>query len=97
MKAAKGVFHIGKTLYLQFKVPDRATAQKKSLGYPVTLNNIKLAEHTLGNIKIDIANGTYKNDPDTFWQKHFPMDTAHLKSSIGIKLCFEEYAEQRVN
>lgn len=97
LQAAKGVFRIGKTLYLQFKVPDRSTAQKKSLGYQVTLNNIKLAELTLGNIKIDIANGTYKNDPDAFWQKHFPMDTAHLNSGIGIEELFAEYSDAKVN
>lgn len=97
LKAAKGVFRIGKTLYLQFKVPNRTTAQKKSLGYPVTLNNIKLAEQTLGNIKVDIANGTYKNDSDAFWQKHFPMDTSHLKSGIGIEQCFTEYINAHTN
>lgn len=50
IKSAKGVSIHNGSLRLQFKVPDKTSAIRKSLAYPPTTKNIDLAVLTLANI-----------------------------------------------
>lgn len=88
--------HYGK-LRLHFQEPNKPSQTRKSLNIPVTIENIKAAVVTLGNVKRDIINGIYENNIEKFWATHFPLDSSNYKSSISVIGCFEEYNIEKVN
>ncbi len=88
--------HYG-SLRVTFQEPNKPKKTKKSLRMPPTKTNIDLAVTTLANIKNDIGNGTYKNDPDKFWSTHFPTDPSNTRADISVEDCFEEYKVAKVN
>tara|TARA_Y100001973_G_C5204154_1_gene340181 strand:+ start:1860 stop:3200 length:1341 start_codon:yes stop_codon:yes gene_type:complete len=80
---------------VQFKVPDRVSPVRKSLGYPATETNVALAVSTLANIKNDIANRLYEVDNEMFWDKHFPLRSDRAPSKITVEECFLAYREKK--
>jgi len=80
---------------VQFKVPDRVSPIRKSLGYPPTEKNIVAAVSTLANIKRDIANRLYDNDNEAFWDEHFPTRSDRLPSKLTVEQCFLDYREKK--
>ncbi|WP_371185654.1 tyrosine-type recombinase/integrase [Thalassotalea maritima] len=95
LSSASGIHVRSGNLYVQFKLPDKVKAVRKAIGYPATLENIEAAKLTLANIKRDINIGLYKHDPDTFWERHFPTNTAvHGLVNISLRECFAEYREE---
>lgn len=94
LKQARGVQDHKSTLRVQFKLPDRDKPIRKSIGLPVTLQNIEFAKHILAEIKADIQNRTYANDPEFFWKKHFPNASEAQTQNISVRQCFSEYIEE---
>lgn len=80
---------------VQFKVPDKVSPIRKSLGYAPTKTNIDLAVSTLANIKSDIANRLYEIDNEAFWDKHFPLRSDRLPSKLTVEQCFLAYREKK--
>lgn len=80
---------------VQFKVPDKVSPIRKSLGYAPTVTNIALAVSTLANIKNDIANRLYEVDNEAFWDKHFPLRSDRLPSKVTVEQCFLAYREKK--
>ena len=91
IKRVRGLSLHNGSLRLQFKLPGSSRATRKSLGYPATIANIKLAELTLANIKGDIANGLFANNEKSFWLSHFPTSSVIGNSQITVRECFEAY------
>lgn len=94
LKNAPGVQEHKGNLRVQFKLPDHDSPVRKSLGFPVTLENIEAAKLTLANVKRDIANGLYENDPERFWSTHFPTNSEFQTTTISVRECFEEYESE---
>lgn len=97
LAGAKGVTVHNGSLRLQFKLPDKIRPVRKSLGYSPTEHNIRAAELTLQNIKRDVANALYKNDPDEFWRRHFPTNSINQGSAITVRQCYEEFKHANIN
>ncbi len=93
LKQARGLSLHNGSLRLQFKLPGSSRATRKSLGYPATIANIKLAKLTLANIKRDIANGLFVNNEKSFWLSHFPISSVISNSQITVRECFEKYID----
>lgn len=97
LKKAKGVELHGGKLRIRFKLPDRANYSWKSLRITPTIKNIELAVKRRANVIEDIENHFYKNDPDEFWKRHFPLDPANLKAKITTQEVFVEFKTAYVN
>ncbi len=105
LKAARGVtVHCG-NLRLQFKIPDKPKPIRRSLGYSPSVDNIKAAVTTLSNIKVDIANRLYENDPDildSWWdaEKHLLAAKARLGVDSVLRplidMCYDEWESPRM-
>ncbi|TKB43541.1 tyrosine-type recombinase/integrase [Thalassotalea mangrovi] len=93
--AARGVSVHHGNLRIQFKLPDKDFPIRKSLCYPPTKANIALAELTLANVKRDIANGLYNNDPELFWKTHFPTNHNANVKQITVRESFTDYYSKK--
>lgn len=93
LKSAPGIQAHKGNLRVQFKLPDQEKPIRKSLGLPITLENVEVAKLTLANIKRDIANGLYSNDPERFWATHFPLSSSSINEVITTRACFAQYIE----
>ena len=79
---------------LQFKLPDKAKAVRRSTGLYAVQENLKTVEITLGCIKRDIANGSYGIDPDGFWQRHFPHSATRIEEEVTVEQLFINYINE---
>lgn len=95
LKAAKGVTAYKNNFRLQFPLPDKEKPVRKSLGITACEENLETAIASLHAIKRDIANGSYRIDPDNFWATHFPNSVKTEKEEvITIASLFEAYKEE---
>lgn len=97
LASAKGVELHGDKLRIRYKLPDKANYSWKSLRISPTLNNVKLATKRRADVIEDIENHLYKNDPDSFWKKHFTLDPSNIRTSITAEELYREYKEAKVN
>lgn len=95
LKEATGVSQHNNSLRIQFRLPGDKNSTRKSLGLPITDNNIELAQARLGAIKIDIASGFYDLDNNAFWRKHFPNDTKHVVEKKTVSDYIDHYLKIR--
>lgn len=94
LKSVKGITEHNGSLRVQFKVPGKTRAIRKSLGYPLTTKNLECASLTLNNIKRDVANGLFEHDEERFWATHFPSSASNHVSRITVETCFNKYIEE---
>ena len=94
LKSASGVQEHKGNVRIQFKLPDKKNHIRKSLGLPISLANIEAGKVRLSIVKLDIANGLYKNDPKYFWEKNFPTNSGFQSTDITVKNCVLEYIEE---
>ena len=92
----RGVHLKGESLYVQFKIPNKTIPIKRSLGFPLSTENLELAALKLKNIKRDIENQTFTTDEDYFWERHFPTNV-QLKRKKTLGECINEYTETQKN
>ncbi|GAA6186443.1 tyrosine-type recombinase/integrase [Aliiglaciecola sp. NS0011-25] len=96
LQKATGIHLKNDKLCLQFKVPSKNVPVKRSLGWPLSKENLQMAELKLANIKLDIQNHSFKNDEQSFWEKHFPTHSSNL-SKIRLEECIDEYLSTQQN
>jgi integrase len=95
LKNAKNVYAHHGNLRIHFRLPKSNKVTKKSLSIPITLSNIELAISKLAQVKGDISNGTFENNPDKFWLKHFPTNISNRDSNITLADYFELYKKEK--
>ncbi|MCF6442067.1 site-specific integrase [Pseudoalteromonas luteoviolacea] len=96
LKATKGVYCHGGKLRIHFKLPGESNYTKRSLSIEPTLNNIDFANMKLQAIKLDIASGMFKVDPEGFWLKHFPNEVKQPEFKLStVEQCIELIRETR--
>ncbi len=94
LSSAKGITEHNGSLRVQFKVPGKARAIRKSLGYGLTEKNLINAKLTLDSIKRDIANGLFAFDEERFWSTHFPTSSSNGGSTVTVERCFNNYIDE---
>ncbi len=95
LKTAKGVTEYKGNFRLQFKLPDRKLPVQRSLGIIACEENLQTAIASLHAIKRDIANSSYRIDPDNFWATHFPNSSkVKIVQNYTVNSYFEMYREE---
>ncbi len=98
LKAAKGISKFKGNLRVQFKLPDKKKAVRRSLGIMACEENLETAIASLSAIKRDITNGSYRVDPESFWIKHFPNSTKIEEVKVyTVETFFDQYKEENFN